>query len=130
MIFKTKVSVFTQGTTTQFTAQPLSLPSNSEPFASIAVALGSRVSPKFRGKIWANEFIEFGALLTSSPNQDRFSVCLTPSSSSSNQPRLTLEPCQPSKKIHTFLQWLSAFNIFVAIISEEFSKETPMLINN
>ena len=123
-----EVSLLTEGTATKFTAQPLLLPSNREPFASIAVALGSRVSPKLRAKIWANEFIEFGALLTSSPNQDRFSVCLTPSSSSSNQPRLTLEPCQPSKKIHTFLQWLSAFNIFVAIFSEKFPHETPRLM--
>ena len=76
----------------------LSLPANREPFASIAVALGSRVSPKLKAKIWANEFIKFRSLLTSSPNQDSCSVCLTPSSNSSNQPRLTLEPCHPSKK--------------------------------
>ena len=123
-----EVSVLTEGTGTQFTAQPLALQSNSEPFASIAVALGSRVSPKLRAKIWANEFIDFGALLTSSPNKNRFSVCLTPSSNSSNQPRLTLEPCQPPQKIHTFLQWLSAFNVFVAIFSEKFPNETPRLM--
>ena len=123
-----EVSVLTEGTATEFTAQPLSLPSNGEPFASIAVALGSRVTPKLRAKIWANEFIDFGTLLVSSPHQDRFSVCLRPSASSSNQPRLTLEPCQPSKKIQTFLQWLSAFNIFVAIYSEKFANETPRLM--
>ena len=75
----------------------LSLPANREPFASIAVALGSRVSPKLKAKIWANEFIKFRSLLTSAPNQDRCSVCLTPSPNSSNQPRLTLEPCHPFK---------------------------------
>ena len=114
------VSVLTEGTATNslFTAQTLSLPANREPFASIAVTLGSRVSPKLKAMIWATKFIEFGSLLTSSPNQDRYSLCLTPSSNPSNQPRLTLEPCQPSKKIHSFLQWLSAFNIFVAILSE------------
>jgi len=123
-----KVSVLTQGTATEFTQQPLSLSSNSEPFASIAVALGSRGCPKLRAKIWANEFIEFAALLSSYPNQNRYSDCLTPSSSSSSQPRLTLEPCQPPQKIHTFLQWLSAFNIFVAIFSEKFPNETPRLM--
>ena len=123
-----EVSMLTEGTTTEFTAQPLPLPSNREPFASIVAALGSRVSPKLRAKIWAKEFIDFGTLLTSSPNQDRFSVCLTPSASSSSQPRLTLEPCQPYKKIHTFLQWLSALNTFVAIFSEKFPNETPRLM--
>ena len=125
-----EVSLLTEGTATnsKFTAQPLSLPANREPFASIAVALRSSVSPKLKAKIWAKEFIEFGSLLTSSANQDRYSVCLTPSSNSSSQPRLTLEPCQPSKKIHNFLQWLSAFNIFVAIFSEKFPNETPRLM--
>ena len=125
-----EVSALTEVTATnsKFTAQPLPLPGNREPFASIAVALGSRVSPKLKAKIWANEFIEFGSLLTSSPNQDRYSVCLAPSTNSSNQPRLTLEPCQPSKKIHTYMQWLSAFNIFVAIFSEKFPSETPGLM--
>ena len=91
-----EVSVLTEGTATnsKFTAQPLSLPANREPFASIAVALGSSVSPKLKAKIWANEFIEFGSLLTSSPNQHRYSICVMPSSNSSSQPRLTLEPCQ------------------------------------
>ena len=125
-----EVSVITEGApiNSQFTAQLLSLPANREPFASIVVTLGSRVSPKLKAKIWANEFIEFGSLLTSSINQDRYSVCLTPSSNPSNQPRLTLEPCQSSKKIHKFLQWLSAFNICVAILSERFPNETPRLM--
>ena len=42
-----EVSVLTESTATnsKFSAQPLSLPANMKPFASIAVALGSRVSP-------------------------------------------------------------------------------------
>jgi len=49
-----KVSVITEGTATssKFTTQPLSLPANREPFTSIAVALGSRVNPKLKAKIW------------------------------------------------------------------------------
>ena len=124
-----EVSVITESTAanSQFTAQPLSLPANREPFPSIAVTLGSRVSPKLNAKISANKFIEFGSLLTSSPNQDRYSVCLTSSSNSSNQPRLTLEPCQPSKKIHSFLQWLSVFNILLQFCLR-FPNETPRLM--
>jgi len=48
-----EVSVLTECTATTFPTQPLSLPSNREPFASIAVALGSRASLKLRAKIWA-----------------------------------------------------------------------------
>ena len=79
--------------------------------------LGSKMGPKLKAKIWADEFI---ALPTSFPNQDRYAVSLTPSSNPSNQPRLILEPYQPSKNIHSFLHWLSAFNIFVAILSQKF----------
>lgn len=95
----------------------LSLPANREPFASIAVALGSRVSPKLKAKIWANEFIKFRSLLISAPNQDRYSVCLTPSPNSSNQPRLTLEPCHPSKK------YWNLYSIFVAMKYSEIVRD-------
>ena len=119
-------------------SQPLSLLSNREPFANIAETLiiiiiiitirewefpvapphsgysstliwlelefdlGSRIGRKLKAKIWADEFIVFASLPTSSPNQ----------ANPSNQTRLTLAPCQPSKKIHSFLQWLLAFNNF------------------
>ena len=67
-------------------------------------------------------------LPTSFPNQDRYAVSLTPSSNPSNPPRLIFEPCQPSKKIHGFLHWLPAFNIFVAILSQKFRHQTPRLM--
>jgi len=64
--------MLTEGMATTFMAKLLSLPSNREPFASITVTPGSGVSSKLRAKIRADEFIEFGSLLISSPNQDRF----------------------------------------------------------
>ena len=36
-------------------------------FTSIAINLGARVSTKLKSKIWANEYIDFGALLTVAP---------------------------------------------------------------
>ena len=39
----------------------------SHPYSSIAVNLGSRVSAKIKAKIWANEYIDFGALLSVAP---------------------------------------------------------------
>lgn len=51
-----------------------------------------------------------------------------PSSSTSNQPQLTLEPYQPAKKLLSFSQWLSAFNTFVAVYSERFPNEAPKLM--
>ena len=40
-------------------------------FTSISVPLSSRVSAKLKAKIFANEYVDFGALLSSSPNDER-----------------------------------------------------------
>ena len=40
-------------------------------FTSMSVPLSSRVSAKLKAKILANEYVDFGALLSSSPNDER-----------------------------------------------------------
>ena len=86
-----------EGTQARILSTPLSRPAD-KPFASIAVALGSRVSAKVKNKVWGNEYVDFEALLSISPNNDKYSLSLKPSTSASNQTQLTLEPVQPSKK--------------------------------
>ena len=49
-------------------------------FTSIAVGLPIRVTAKLKGKIWANEYVDFGALLFSSAqNEGTYSLSLMPS---------------------------------------------------
>ena len=75
-------------------------PEQHQVFSSISVGLTSRVSGKLKGKIWANEYIDFGSLLFSSPrNEGKYSLSMTPSAGSSSQPQLTLEPCHPTKRV-------------------------------
>ena len=82
---------------------------NSDPkpkqvFTSLAVSLTSRDSAKLKGRIWANEYVDFGSLLFSSPqNEGKYSLSMTPSGSS-NHPQVTLEPCHPTKRIHNIQQ--------------------------
>ena len=64
----------------------------SHPFYSIAVNLGSRVSAKIKAKIWANEYIDFGALLSVAPPREKFALSMVSSGGAVNQPQLTLEP--------------------------------------
>ncbi|XP_078355087.1 uncharacterized protein LOC144639681, partial [Oculina patagonica] len=97
-------------------------------FSSVAVPLSSRVSSKIKAKIWSHEYIDFGALLSFSPNNQKFSFTLASSDGESTRPQLTLEPSQSVKKVHTIQQWLSAFNIFVAIYSEKKANDTPQLM--
>ena len=98
-------------------------------FTTIAVGLPSRVSAKLKSKIWANEFIDFGALLFSTPqNEGRYSLSMSPSAGPQRTPQLTLEPSPSNKKITSIHQWASAFNIFVSVYAERFSSETPRLM--
>ena len=50
--------------------------SNDKPsevnFTSVAIDLEARVSAKLKAKIWADEYIDFGALLSSFPDDDKF----------------------------------------------------------
>ena len=107
-------------------------PNNSRPqslFTSVSVPLTSRVSPKVKAKIWANEFINFGTLLSDSPqNEGKYSLSLSPSVSSSSQPKLTLEPCHTSRRITNISQWVSAFTIFVSVYSERITNQTAQLM--
>ena len=92
-------------------------------FSSVAVSLSSRVSSKVKAKIWSNEYLDFGTLLSFSPNNQKYSLSLASSDGETTRPQLTLEPSQPVKKILTINQWLSTFNIFVAIYSEKLPNE-------
>ena len=55
-------------------------PEPHQVFSSISVGLTSRVSGKLKGKIWANEYIDFGSLVFSFPrNEGKYSLSMTPS---------------------------------------------------
>ena len=98
-------------------------------FTSISVPLTSRVSSKIKAKIWANEFISFGTLLSDSPQEvGKYSLSMAPSVGASSQPQLTLEPCHTSKQITTISQWVSAFTIFVSVYSEKVANEAVPLM--
>ena len=67
-------------------------------FTSISVPLSSRVSAKLKAKIFANEYVDFGALLPSSPNNEgKYSLSMAPSrriiQSTTNHPR-TVTKCE------------------------------------
>ena len=98
-------------------------------FTSVSVPLTSRVSSNIKVKIWANEFISFGTLLSDSPQEvGKYSLSMTPSVGASSQPHLTLEPCHTSKRITNISQWVSAFTIFVSVYSEKVASHAAQLM--
>ena len=108
-------------------ASAISANSDKLVFSSLALELGGSVMDKIKGKVWANEYVDFGLLLSVTPGPDRYSISintLTPSSGA----QLTLEPWRPPKKITHINQWISAFNTFVAIYVIKFPQEAPKLM--
>jgi len=99
-------------------------------FYSIAVPLGSRISSNLKTKIWAEEFIDFGSLLDTSPNPDKYSLSFTAPSNgtATTNPQFTFEPVKTPRKISSLNDWISAFHTFVAIYSLKHPLETPKLM--
>ena len=97
-------------------------------FTSIAISLGSRVSAKIKAKIWQNKYVDLRALLGVGPPTEKFALSLSPGNTISSQNRLHLEPVQSSKKVQTITQWVTAFNIFVAIYVERVPQDAPKLM--
>lgn len=100
-------------------------------FASIGVPLGSRLSARIKNKIWSDEFINFGSLLDTSPNPDKFSLSISAppvASAGSETPNFTFEPVNNAKKLTSVHDWVSALHAFVAVYSQKFPNETPNLM--
>ena len=79
-------------------------------FTRIGINLGARVSAKLKAKIWAHEYVDFGALLTVSPPREKYALSMSSTAGNSGKPELTFEPCNSSKKVTNIQQWITAFN--------------------
>ena len=127
-----EVTNLTELTGTQSTDPQLSpLGAGDQPrqlFTSIGMNLGARVSAKIKAKIWAHEYIDFGALLSVAPPREKYSLSMTSTAGASGQPQLTLEPSHTPKKVTNIQQWITAFNTFVTIYSEKASDDAPKLM--
>ena len=77
---------------------------------------------------WANEFINFGQLITVTPMEEKFNISVNTSQDSPSQPTLCLEPLQKGKNISTIDTWTSALQIFVGIYTFKFPAEAPALM--
>ena len=100
-------------------------------FVSSSIPLGTRVPAKIKAKILANEYVDFGSLLTNSINDNKgYHLCFNEASkdSTSGLSTITLEPKVKNKFIQNIDVWTSAFQVFVAIYTEKFSSEAPGLM--
>ena len=94
----------------------------------ISVPLSSRVPDKIQSKIWANEYIDLGTLLSSLPGDPKYNFTVKSSGSNYNQPVVSLEPVQNSEHITSIDQWTTAFQVFVVDYTIRFPHSAPGLM--
>ena len=86
----------------------------------------AHVQDKIKAKIWANEFVEFKDLLDFDTTM-KTKYALAWEDNGDGTPTLSLS--QPkSKPIVSHSQWVTAFEIFVAIYAQRFPEHTPRLM--
>ena len=104
--------------------------SNDKPsevnFTSVAIDLEARVLAKLKAKIWANEYVDCGALLSSFPDEEKF--VLSFNNNDGKSPSLCLEPSKPKPKFLSLGQWQTAFNTFVAVYTVKYPLKVAALL--
>ena len=83
------------------------------------------MSAKLKAKIWADEYIDFGALLSSFPDDDKFILSFN---NDGKSPSLCLEPSKPKPKFLSLGQWQTAFNTFVAVYTVKYPLKVVTLL--
>ncbi len=102
-------------------------PSNpSQIFISADLPIDSQVSTKIKDKIWNEEFVDFGALL-SNPGHDKYQISVQ-NSEAGTPASFCLEPVSRPKKIISIEVWQQAFNIFAAVYTQKCPHEAPALM--
>ena len=94
-----------------------------ETFLSITFDLESWVSDRDKAKIWENKYVDFGSILTVSPDESKYRISVT---DDHDHPSLCLEHVKPERRSLTIDQWLTAFNVFVAV----YTIKTPKAISS
>ncbi len=111
---------------------PFTLPSSSElfpqqPFHSTSLPLDARVIEKIKARIWNEEFVDLGALVSNPDPNTRYKINFRPCEIGQSA-SLVLEPTAKSKQIKSISDWLWAFHIFVAVYTKKYPHESPALM--
>jgi len=120
-------SAVQQVTGSLFPCEVVSPPSKNT-FLSSAVPLTHRVPDKVKKQIWANEYVDFAILLNSNLTQSDEHYTFRVEKGEGGKPALTLAPNPKRQTVQSIDQWVSAFQVFVAIYSEKVPHDTPALM--
>ena len=99
----------------------------AQTFHSACLPLDARVPEKIKEKVWGEEFVDFGVLLSNPNPTARYEFNVRPSPAGLPA-SLALEPTTKCKQIRNISDWLRAFHIFVSIYTQRYLHETPALM--
>ncbi|EDO40678.1 predicted protein [Nematostella vectensis] len=87
-------------------------------FCSVGIDLTCRVSDRIKAKIWANEYVNLNQLLVVSPEETKLRLSID--TEGENPGLLCLDPVHSKKKASSLHEWVTAFNIYIAVfVSKE-----------
>jgi hypothetical protein len=110
-----------QASPIRFTIPEQLLP--NQPFNSASLPLDVRVPDKIKEKLWREEFVDFGILLSSPDPTARYEINVRPSDAG-RPASLVFEPTPKSgKQITNINDWLRAFHIFVSIYTQRYTRD-------
>ena len=91
------------------------------------ISLSALAKPSIKADIWANKYVDLGALLSPDQQTSYELVCeqLEPEVDSMPHFKWTQKKLRPIRYIN---QWTDAFNAFTAIYTEKYSLEAPNLM--
>jgi hypothetical protein len=100
----------------------------SQPYESIHLPLYSRITTKLKNKIWNDEYIDFGSLLSNPGAVDNKFQLSVKTSNDGLHPSLSFEPVHKPQKVAHIATWMSAFRIFVGVYTQKYRHESPALM--
>ena len=100
----------------------------SQPYESIHLPLDSRITTKLKNKIWNDEYIAFGSLLSNPGAVDTKFQLSVMTSNDGLHPSLSFEPVHKPQKVAHIATWMSAFRIFVGVYTQKYPHESPALM--
>ena len=98
----------------------------SQIFLSASLPIDSQLSAKIKEKIWNEEFVDFGSLLSNSVH-DKYQISVQ-NTDTGAPASFCLEPVSRPKKIMSIEVWQQAFNIFVGVYTQKHPHEAPALM--
>ena len=107
---------------------PGAAPQSKSTFFSTSVPLTHRVPDKVKKQIWSNEYVDFPLLLNNSFTHLDDHYTFRVEKGDGGKPALVLAPNPKQQTVQSIEQWVSAFQVFVAIYSEKAPYDTPALI--